>query len=174
MPASYEMLQQGCKASLQGIEKELKQVEKQLEELIKADEKIKHQYTIAPLVTGIGPVTACQMIVCSGELTKMQTGKQLACYCGVVPFAYSSGSSVPGRPRGSHWAHKKMKSYLHRAALSAIQGPGELPTYYERPLGKGKAKMSVLNAVRNKLVLRVCACIRDNALYDPHYMYQAA
>ena len=58
------------------------------------------------------------------------------------------------------------------AALSAIQGPGELQTYYERQLGKGK--MSVLNAVRNKLVLRVRACIRDNELYDPAYSYQAA
>ena len=60
------------------------------------------------------------------------------------------------------------------AAISAIQGPGELQAYYQRQVSKGKAKMRVLNAVRNKLVLRVCACIRDNALYDPHYMYQAA
>ena len=60
------------------------------------------------------------------------------------------------------------------AALSAIKGPGELKTYYERQLGKGKAKMSLLNAVRNKLVLRVCACIRANQLSDREYIYQAA
>ena len=71
MPASYKMLQQGCKASWQTVAKDIKAVE--LQELIKADEKLKEQYTIATSVTGIGPVTACQMILCSGELTKMQT-----------------------------------------------------------------------------------------------------
>lgn len=174
MPASYKMFKEGCKASLQTIAKDIKAVEKQLEELLKADEKIKEQYTIATSVKGIGPVTACQMILCSGEFSKIQTGKQLACYCGVVPFEHSSGTSVRGRPRVSHCANKKLKKYLHMAALSAIQAEGELKTYYERQLSKGKAKMSVLNAVRNKLVLRVCACIRANELYDPHYMYQAA
>ena len=166
------MLKEGCKGSLQTIAKDIKAVEKQLQELIKSDEKIKNQYTIATSVKGIGPVTACQMIVSSGEFTKMQTGKEFSCYAGVVPFEYSSGSSVRARPRVSHWANKKMKSYLHMAVLWATKGPGELKTYYERELAKGKAKMSVLNAVRNKLVLRVWACIRDNELYDPHYMYK--
>ena len=104
MPASYKMFKEGCKGSWQGIAKDIKAVEKQLEELIKADEKLKEQYTIATSVKGIGPVTACQMILCSGEFTKKQTGKQLACYAGVVPFAHSSGSSVRGRARGSHCA----------------------------------------------------------------------
>ena len=152
------MFKEGCKATLQGAAKDIKAVEKQIQELIKADERIKQQYTIATSVKGIGPVTACQMIVSSGEFRKIQTGKEFACYCGVVPFEDSSGSSVRGRARVCHWANKKMKSYLHMAALWAIQGPGELQTYYEGQLAKGKDKLSVLNAVRNKLVVRVCAC----------------
>ena len=174
MAESYKMLQQGCKGSLQGIAKDIKAVEKQIQALIHADQKLKDQYTIATSLKGIGPVTACQMILCSGEFTKIQTGKQLACYCGVVPFEYSSGTSVRARPRVSHWANKRLKKYLHMSSLSAIQAEGELKTYYERQLSKGKAKMSVLNAVRNKLVLRVCACIRANQLYDRDYVYKAA
>ncbi|MEM7055293.1 MAG: transposase [Bacteroidota bacterium] len=103
MTGSYKMFKEGCKGSLQGIAKDIK-VEQQLEALIKADEKIKEQYTIATSVKGIGPVTACQMFLSSGEFTKIQTGKQLSCYCGVVPFAHSSGSSVRGRARVSHCA----------------------------------------------------------------------
>ena len=80
------------------------------------------------------------MLVCSGEFTKMQTGKEFVCYCGVVPFAHSSGSSVRGRPRVSHWATKKLKNYLHMAVLSAIQGPGELQTYYERQARQGQSR----------------------------------
>ena len=112
------------------------------------------------------------MILCSCEFTKIKTGKEFACYAGVVPFEHSSGTSMRARPRVWRWANKKMKSYLHLAAMAAIQGEGELKAYYQRQLAKGK--LSVLNAVRNKLVLRVCASIRSNQLYDPAYSYQAA
>ena len=81
----------------------------------------------------------------------MQAGKQLACYAGGA-FEHSSGSSVRGCPRVSHWANKKLKKYLHMAALSTIQVEGELKAYYERQLAKGQHKMSMLNAIRNKLV----------------------
>ena len=101
MPASYKMFKEGCKTTLQGAEKGIKAVEKQIQALIHGDEKIKHQYTIATSVKGIGPVTACQMILCSGEFRKIQTGKEFACYAGVVPFEHSSGTSVRARPRVS-------------------------------------------------------------------------
>ena len=70
MPASYKMVKEGCKATLQGTAKDIKAVEKQLQELIKSDEQIKQQYPIATLIKGIGPVTACQVILCSGSLQK--------------------------------------------------------------------------------------------------------
>ena len=60
------------------------------------------------------------MILCSGEFTKIQTGKEFACYAGVMPFEYSSGTSVRACPSVSHYANKKMQKYLHLAALSAI------------------------------------------------------
>ncbi|MCG8340193.1 MAG: transposase, partial [Cytophagales bacterium] len=121
MPATYKMLPKSCKESLKSLEKNIKGVEKQLQELIDSAEKVKHQYTIATSVKGIGPVTACQLILCRGEFTKMPTGKQFACYAGVAPFDYSSGSSVRGCPKVSPWAPKKLKKYLPMAALSAIQ-----------------------------------------------------
>ena len=174
MPATYKMFKKSCKGSLKSLEKDIKEVEKQLQELINSAEKVKQQYTIATSVKGISPVTACQLILCSEEFTKMPTGKQFACYAGVVPFDYSSGTSVRGRAKVSPWAPKKLKKYLPMAALSALQVEGELKAYYESQLAQGKHKLSVINAVRNKLILRVCACIRANQLYDPQYMYQAA
>ena len=65
-------------------------------------------------------------------MTKIQTGKQLACYAGVVPFEHSSGTRVRGCAGVSHWANKKLKKYLPMAALSAIRVEGELKAYYER------------------------------------------
>ncbi len=62
-----------------------------------------------------------------------------------------------------------VKSLLHLAALSAIQHCQELKTYYERKVAEGKNKMLVINNVRNKLVLRIFACIRDDRNYDENY-----
>ena len=37
--------------------------------------------------------------------------------------------------------------------------------YYKRKAAEGKDKMSILNAVQNKLVLRIAAVIKENKEY---------
>ncbi len=44
---------------------------------------------------------------------------------------------------------------------------GDLKTYFERKFAEGKNKMTVLNAVRAKLVARMFAVIRNNRIYQP-------
>ena len=44
---------------------------------------------------------------------------------------------------------------------------GDLKTYFERKVAEGKNKMTVLNAVRAKLVARMFAVIRNNRVYQP-------
>ena len=46
---------------------------------------------------------------------------------------------------------------------------GDLQDYYLRKLGEGKHTMLVLNAVRNKLIHRVCAVVRRGEKYDKNY-----
>ena len=53
--------------------------------------------------------------------------------------------------------------------MSAIQVKGDLQDYYVRKLGEGKHTMLVLNAVRNKLIHRVCAVVRRGEKYDKNY-----
>ena len=50
----------------------------------------------------------------------------------------------------------------------------ELREYYMKKVAKGKSKMSVLNAVRAKLVYRMFAVIRDNKFYERNYLLQLA
>ncbi len=48
------------------------------------------------------------------------------------------------------------------AAMSVIIRENELADYYHRKVEQGKSKMSVLNAVRNKIIHRVFACVRQD------------
>lgn len=56
-------------------------------------------------------------------------------------------------------------------ALGAISRKGELQDFYQRKVGQGKNKMSVINAVRNKLIHRVFAVVRDGVMYQKNYQY---
>ncbi|HEX9827742.1 MAG TPA: IS110 family transposase, partial [Flavobacteriaceae bacterium] len=38
--------------------------------------------------------------------------------------------------------------------------------------GEGKNKMSVINAIRNKLVLRIFACVNNNRPYQKKYGFK--
>lgn len=157
---------QSHKNSIKGIDKDLKNIELKLDELVKTDENLNEIYKQATSVPGVGRITALFLIVFTDEFTMYSTPRQLACYCGVVPFEYTSGKSVKGRPRVHYMANKKMKKQLHMCALSAVTYDPEMKAYYERKVAEGKSKMLVINNVRNKLVHRVCACIRENRIFE--------
>jgi hypothetical protein len=56
------------------------------------------------------------------------------------------------------------------AALSAIKMKGELRDYFERKVAEGKNKMTVLNAVRAKIINRIFALIREDRKYEKSYI----
>ena len=50
------------------------------------------------------------------------------------------------------------------ASLTAVKLDGDLKAYYERKVGGGKSKISVLNAVKNKLLARLVAVVNKQEL----------
>ena len=144
----------------------LKEIDRQIKELIKTDETIHNQYLLLTSVDGVGMITAVFMIITTREFKSFTDPRKFACYSGVVPFPHASGKSIKGKTRVSHLANKTAKTLLHMAALSSIVHSPEMKVYYERKVNAGKHKMLVLNAVRNKLVLRMFAVIRKNKPYE--------
>jgi transposase len=88
--------------------------------------------------------------------------RKFACYCGVAPFEYKSGSSIKGRTRVSHLANKKIKALLNMAALTAKKNDMEMRAYYDKKVKEGKNKMLVLNSIRCKIISRAFAVIQRN------------
>lgn len=68
-------------------------------------------------------------------------------------------------------ANKKVKYILHLGTMSAIQHCAQLKACYQRKVNEGNYKMLVLNNVRNKLVLRIFACVREDRNYDKIYIH---
>ena len=75
------------------------------------------------------------------------------------------------KPGVSPLANKDLKKILHLCAMAALRCDAEIRSYYIRRVGEGKNKMSVINAIRNKLIHRVFALVRDNRCYVENYRY---
>jgi len=158
-----------CSHSLKAIDEDLNRADKAIEQLIQADPELHRLFNLVTSVSGIGKVTAVQIIVATNEFKDINNPKKFACYSGVAPFTDDSGKIIK-KARVSHMANKKVKTLLHLSAIVAIQYNADLKQFYQRKvLQEKKNKMSVINAVRNKLILRIFACVNQNRPYEKNY-----
>lgn len=157
------------KAALEGLRKSKTAIEKRMQELIQNDQELTRIFALATSVKGVGRVLATELLIYTHKFTRMTNVKQLACYCGVAPFTHTSGTSIRGKTRTSHFANMNLKKTLHLAAMSSTQYVPDLKKYYDRRVAEGKSKMCVINAIRNKLLHRVLAVVKRGTPYTLNY-----
>jgi transposase len=153
-PATLQNLNRINRPVIKQLDKSLIHIKKEILEVIDADEQIKRLYMLVTSVKGVGMVLGVQLMVYTHGVSRMKSGRQLACYAGVAPFEHTSGTSIKGRTHTSNFANMTLKSTLHLAAISSIQHNPDLKKYYERKVSEGKSKMCVINAVRAKILYR--------------------
>lgn len=156
-------------AAVNGLKQSLKKTEQEIKTVLKQDKPLYNIYKLLITVPGIGQITAIYLICCSNVFTMCSSGKQLACYSGVVPFDNQSGISIKGKHHVHKMANKELKRLLHLCALSSIKNYPEFKDYYNRKKQEGKHAMSILNAIKNKLVLRAFAVVKNEKPYVDNY-----
>jgi transposase len=147
------------------LDEELGLVEAEIIRIIESHQDLKVNYMLLQSIRGIGKVLAVYFILLTHNFTRFQDPRKFACYAGIAPFEYSSGSSVRGRTKVHACANRQIKALLNMAAMTCIQIKGEYKTYYQRRVAEGKNKMSTLNIIRNKLVYRVFAVVKRGTPY---------
>lgn len=145
---------------LKCFESRINKADKQIDELIKEDDQISKNYELAKSVKGVGPIIASYMIVYTQNFTTITDSRKFASFSGIAPFEYTSGTSIRKGNKVSHLANKKMKRLLNNGAWNAAKHDHEIKIYFNRKLAEGKNQLSVLNAVRNKIVSRVFAVVK--------------
>ena len=150
------------------LEKILRAINDEMNNVIASSQILTRQMQLLLSVEGVGPVVAMNMIIATEAFTRFDNPRQFCCYIGVAPFSYTSGSSLRSSNRVSQRAVKYLKCLLHMSAVAiAHKKTGDLKTYFDRKVAEGKNKMTVLNAVRAKIVARMFAVIRNNRMYQP-------
>jgi len=149
------------------LEKDLKEVESEIQQVITAHQELKKVFNRIVSVPGVGRVLAWNLIARTNNFKKISDPRKLSCYAGLAPFAHQSGTSIRGKSRVSPLADKQLKTLFHMAAMVAVRYDKELQQYYERKVQEGKSKMTVLNAVRNKIAHRICAVVNQKKMFVP-------
>ncbi len=165
-PSAAKVVDKVNREAIRGLEKSLHKVDEQILTYIREDEALKQKYDLMLSVKGVGKVLAAMLLVYTHGFNRLADSRKLACYSGVAPFVYESGTSVRGKTGVSKFANGELKRVLHMAAISSVQHNPELHDYYKRKVEEGKNKMSVINAVRNKLLHRIVAVVKRGTPYE--------
>lgn len=80
------------------------------------------------------------------------TTKGLTAFVGLDPQPYESGRSVRRRSAISKMGNATLRRLLYMGALSAVHGQNPLHAFYERLVGRGKARKLVVVAAARKLL----------------------
>jgi transposase len=152
--------------SLHSVIEDIKGIDDKMNKIVLLDERLSHLVALITSVPFIGKIIAFHIIISTNEFKNINSAKKFASYCGVAPFEWTSGTSLTGKPRVSVFANKEIKAYLHMAAMGSIRRPGnDFMEYYVRKQKEGKNNMAILNALRNKLLHRIFACVNHNEFF---------
>jgi len=171
--ATARSIYEDSQSDIEHINKRIKKLEKQMLELIASDEQLQENYLLVSSIKGIALINTVSILVATQNFTRFENSRQFACYAGMAPFGKQSGTSVKGNPHVSHLANKKIKVLLTQAAKSAIVHDKNIKHYYERMITKGKKEWVVINNVRNKLIHRIFAVVKNKQLYQVDYSFQS-
>jgi transposase len=155
----FKVVKNVNKSVMNKLNQTLKNIEKIMLTIIASEEELQQQFKLITSIPSMGTLTALYLIIVTKGFSTFENSRQLACYAGVAPFPYQSGTSIKGRTKVHPLADKKMKSLLYMCALVAIRHDKELKKYYDRKVEEGKPKKLVINNVRCKLLARVFAVI---------------
>lgn len=147
------------------FKKHRKKTEDKIDEYVLSIPAIRINYDLLTSIPGIGLITALTAIVQTHNFRLITDPRKFSCYCGVAPFKHESGTSIRKGTRVSFYGNKKLKELLNFGALTAVKHDPQLKAYYQRKVEEGKNKMSILNAVRNKLIHRMFAIVKRGTPY---------
>ena len=158
-------------ALIKELDRLIEEVDGSMADIIASDPELRRQQELLISVPGIGMVCAAALIAVTAGFSLFDNGRELCCFAGLAPFAYTSGTSIHSKRRVSGRADHELKARLHMCAMVAATRikSGHFAEYYRRKVNEGKNKMSVLNAVRAKLMLTAFAVVRDNTPYNKNY-----
>ena len=98
---------------------------------------------------GVGPVCAAQLVVSSGDPSRMRSEASFAALAGTSPVQASSGQTE--RHRLNRGGDRQLNRALHIIALNRTRRHPQTAAYYQRLLSEGKTPREARRCVKRQL-----------------------
>jgi transposase len=108
---------------------------------------------------GVGPICGAQMLVSSGDRSRMTSEASFAALAGTSPVDASSGKQR--RHRLNRGGDRQLNWALHVVALARIRHHPETAAYYERLLAAGKTTREARRCVKRALARHFYRRLRE-------------
>lgn len=140
------------------LEKRLEALDQQLRAKIQAHPLWKAKFALLTATTGVGFVTALNLLAKMPELGSLNRG-QCAALAGVAPYDDDSGKHVGKRSiRGGR---HEVRTSLYMAALTAAHSNPVLKPFYQRLVAGKKPAKVALTAVMRKLLIYLNTLLKN-------------
>jgi len=162
---------QSLEDSISRLEQEVAAIDQAIREHLDAHPHLKECAKQLQTVPGIGKRNGLFIMVLLyrwSTLTNNQgSSKGLTAYVGLDPLPYESGHSVRKRRCISRQGNRRVRHKLFMGALGGVRGHNPLRDFYQRLVGRGKAKKLALVAAARKILVWAWAVFRDNTTFNP-------
>jgi len=108
---------------------------------------------------GVGPVCGAQLLVSSGDPSRMTSEASFAALAGTSPVDASSGKQR--RHRLNRGGDRQLNWALHLVALTRIRHHAETTAYYQRLLAAGKTTREARRCVKRALARHFYRRLRE-------------
>ncbi|MGG7179463.1 IS110 family transposase [Clostridium paraputrificum] len=158
--------------SLKYYKEEIEKLNKQIKDIIgNLDYKLE-------TLTGVGTVTAAQLIAEIGDINRFKSAEKLAQYAGVAPVKHSSAGK--GKDKKSKQGNRNLNGVLYFLAMQQIQisKQSKMPRneilyeYYQRKLTEGKTKVQALICIMRRLVNIIFGMMKNKTEYVMKYRHE--
>jgi transposase len=158
-----EIIRESCRMHIAVLDESLSKLTAEIEQHVESTPEFRRRHRLLDSARGVGIITIAVLLAYLPELGELDR-RRIASLVGVAPFNVDSGS-YQGRRR--IWGGRsRVRRALYMAALAAIRHDNEvIRPFYERLVGRGKAKKVALVAAMRKLLVTLNAMLRDDAMW---------
>lgn len=120
-------------------------------------------------ISGIGEVTAHEIIAATNGFEDFDNPKAFAKFIGICPTYRQSGTSVKSFGRINRSGNPHLRAVLFMAASVAKRWNKDCKAHYEKLRAKGKSYKQAIVAVMNQLIRQVFAIVKANTKFENGY-----
>lgn len=172
-PGLSPKVQESFQQVIEALEEALAEIEQAIEDLKQRYAPFRQNVSRLLELPGVGSKVVLPLLVKLFQWHNLTHGqgdaKGLTAFVGLDPRPYESGRSVRKRAGISKMGDNEMRRLLYMAALGGVSGKNALKIFYERLVGRGKAKKVALVAAARKILTWAWTIFSRQIEWDPAF-----